>query len=148
MGFLIKTRFLESWRIYSFKVKKLFTWRLLVIRFTILMMMTMHTSPNIKYRKTHEGVHNSNSTNSIQDSALVICMKNYALIQANHVVVDGIKSKSQVVTCLVGDWFVETKRSTTKIGYIDKNNLFYICLLFVYVKIKDAKFHQWKRKKK
>lgn len=77
----------------------------------------------------HEGVHNSNSNNSIQDSALVISMENYALIQANHVVVDSIKSKTQVVTCLVGDWFVETKGSTTMIGYVDKNNLFYICLL-------------------
>ena len=62
----------------------------------------------------HEGVHNSNSASSIQDSAFVISMENSALIQANHVMVADIKAKIEVVTCLVGDLGCEDQRRFNK----------------------------------
>ena len=86
------------------------------------------------------GVQNSIPTNPRKDGVLLIRLEIFALIQAHHVMVDGIKSKS-----LVGGLFLKTKGLTAMIGYMDKNNMFYICFLFIYVKIKDVKFHQWKR---
>ncbi|KAL0709927.1 hypothetical protein Bca4012_016905 [Brassica carinata] len=93
-------------------------------------------------------IQNSTSTNPIKDGVLSTRMEICAQIQAHHVMVHGIESKSKDVTCLAGGWFVKTKGSTTMIGYMDQNNFFYICFLFIYLKIKDAKFYQWKRRKK